>query len=234
MGEDQDAAGLRGLHEAQRRHRLAGAGRMLKPEALRRVGVLGLVGEHLLLVLVHPVERLLVALLGLLGVALGEWLELVLEVAELLLFVLLLVLVLLRDPGSLVVLILVREPNRLVLLGLDPVLVILPLLLPPSPSSRAAGRAERVGAPSAEPFPLPRIAAEASSSGEAAAAARPLPLPLPLERSASASSAVRVPESASTWWAESTVPSRSRGSWSESTLSRPNSSENSRRHAVEG
>src|SRR3954466_564051 len=36
------------------------------------------------------------------------------------------------------------------------------------------------------------------------------PLPLPL-RSASASSAVSVPDSASTWWAESTVPSTSVG-----------------------
>ena len=41
--EDQDAAGLRGLDEAERGHRLAGAGGVLEPEALGRVRVLGLV-----------------------------------------------------------------------------------------------------------------------------------------------------------------------------------------------
>ena len=78
----------------------------------------------------------------------------------------------------------------------------------------------------------PRIAAEASSSGEAAAAARLLPFAP--ERCASANKAVSVPERASTWWAESTVPSTSFGSSSERTRSRPSSSENSRRHAVDG
>ena len=43
-----------------------------------------------------------------------------------------------------------------------------------------------------------------------------------------------MPDRASTWWAESTVPSTSFGSSSESTRSRPSSSENSRRQAVEG
>ena len=41
MGEDQDAAGARGLDEAQRGDGLAGAGRVLEPEALGGVGVLG-------------------------------------------------------------------------------------------------------------------------------------------------------------------------------------------------
>ena len=61
----------------------------------------------------------------------------------------------------------------------------------------------------------------------------PLPCPLPL-RWASASSAVSVPDSASTWWAESTVPSTSCGSSSLSSRSRPSSSENVRRHSTEG
>ena len=76
------------------------------------------------------------------------------------------------------------------------------------------------------------MSAEASSSGEADAAARPLPFGA--ARCASASSAVSVPDRASTWWAESTVPSASFGSSSESSRSRPSSSENSRRQAVEG
>ena len=45
VGEDQDAAGARGLDEAERGDRLAGAGRVLEPEALGRVGVLGLLGQ---------------------------------------------------------------------------------------------------------------------------------------------------------------------------------------------
>src|SRR5581483_10778609 len=85
--EDQDAAGLRGLHEAERRDGLAGARGVLEPEALRRVGVLGLVGERLLLVLVDPVAGLLafgVLALVLVLVLAGERLELVLDVAQLL------------------------------------------------------------------------------------------------------------------------------------------------------
>ncbi len=57
--------------------------------------------------------------------------------------------------------------------------------------------------------------------------------PLPL-RWASASSAVSVPDSASTWWAESTVPSTRCGSSSESRRSSPSSSENCRRHSIDG
>ena len=68
-----------------------------------------------------------------------------------------------------------------------------------------------------------------------AAAALPLPLPLPLPlRWASASSAVSVPDSASTWWAERTVPSTRWGSSSESSRSSPSSSENFRRHSIDG
>ena len=76
------------------------------------------------------------------------------------------------------------------------------------------------------------MSAEASSSGDAEAPARPSPFGA--VRCASASSAVSVPDSASTWWAESTVPSASFGSSSESTRSSPSSRENLRRHAVEG
>ena len=46
--EDQHAAGARGLDEAERGDGLAGAGRVLEPEALGGVGVLGLLGELLL------------------------------------------------------------------------------------------------------------------------------------------------------------------------------------------
>ena len=53
-------------------------------------------------------------------------------------------------------------------------------------------------------------------------------------RCASASSAVSVPDSASTWWAESTVPSTSAGSSWESRRSSPSSSEQRRRQWVEG
>ena len=56
MGEDQHAAGARRLDEAERGDRLAGAGRVLEPEALGGVGILGLLGE-LLLVLRHPRRR---------------------------------------------------------------------------------------------------------------------------------------------------------------------------------
>ena len=63
VGEDQDAAGARGLHEAERRDGLAGPGGVLEPEAACRAGILchgvrrclllGLLGRV-------PVERLLV------------------------------------------------------------------------------------------------------------------------------------------------------------------------------
>src|ERR1700722_10711609 len=71
VGEDQNAAGLGGLHEAERSDRLAGAGGVLEPEALGRVGILGLIGD-VLLALVHPVLGLLLWLLFvLLGLRLG-------------------------------------------------------------------------------------------------------------------------------------------------------------------
>ena len=138
VGEDQDAAGARGLDEAERGDGLAGAGRVLEPEALGGVRVLGRLGE-------------------------------------------------------------LRPRRRLVATGLVPVLRLLVgsslvLVAPPrrgSPARRARRRLD----------------------GAVRRAAAPLPLPL---RCASASSAVSVPESASTWWAESTVPSTRRGSsWRE-------------------
>ena len=66
VGEDQDAAGARGLDEAERGDRLAGAGGVLEPEAPRGARVLLLrVGRGLLLGLLGgiPVERLLLDLL---------------------------------------------------------------------------------------------------------------------------------------------------------------------------
>src|SRR5215210_1246514 len=79
----------------------------------------------------------------------------------------------------------------------------------------------------------PGIAAEASTSGSSPPA--PLARPLPLAaRWDSANSAVSVPESASTWWAESTVPSTSAGSSCDSRRSRPSSSDQRRRHLVDG
>ena len=63
VGEDQDAAGARGLDEAERGDGLAGAGGVLEPEAARGAGVLVRgVGGGLLLGLLGriPVERLLV------------------------------------------------------------------------------------------------------------------------------------------------------------------------------
>ena len=49
VGEDQHAARARGLDEAERRDGLAGAGRVLEPEAPRRARVLGLLGKLLVL-----------------------------------------------------------------------------------------------------------------------------------------------------------------------------------------
>ena len=70
MREDQDAARLRALHEAERRYRLARARRVLEPEALCGVGVLRLLGENLLVVLFHPIARLLLVLVLVLVLAL--------------------------------------------------------------------------------------------------------------------------------------------------------------------
>ncbi len=74
VGEDQDAAGARGLHEAESGHGLARSGGVLEPEAAvgARVLALGLDGSLLLGLLGRvPIERLLVRrlLLGLLRLA---------------------------------------------------------------------------------------------------------------------------------------------------------------------
>ena len=91
----------------------------------------------------------------------------------------------------------------------------------PSSSSRSSsGRSSSPGRP-----------AGASSSGSSGRSSPLRPLPL---RCASASSAVSVPDSASTWWADSTVPSTSAGSSWESRRSSPSSSDQRRRQRVEG
>jgi hypothetical protein len=62
VGEDQDAAGARGVDEAQRRNRLSGAGRMLEPEAIVRARVLGPVqhvGVDVGVAIRAPVQRFL-------------------------------------------------------------------------------------------------------------------------------------------------------------------------------
>ena len=61
VGEDQDAAGARGLDEAHRGDGLAGAGRVLEPEALVGVGVVDALGD----VLVDLVGRLVLVGVGL-------------------------------------------------------------------------------------------------------------------------------------------------------------------------
>src|SRR5205807_7584771 len=65
VGEDQHAGRLRSLDETERGDRLAGACGVLEPEALGRVGVLGLLRQRLglLALLLDPVARLLVLLL---------------------------------------------------------------------------------------------------------------------------------------------------------------------------
>ena len=62
VGEDQDAAGARGLDEADRGDRLAGAGGVLEPEAAVGAGILGRVGDDVLVLGLGllPVLRLLV------------------------------------------------------------------------------------------------------------------------------------------------------------------------------
>jgi hypothetical protein len=60
VGEDEDATGARGLDEAHRGDGLAGPRRVLEPEALVGVGVLGAVGD----VLVEVVARVLLVGLG--------------------------------------------------------------------------------------------------------------------------------------------------------------------------
>ena len=60
MGEDQHPAGPRGLDEADRGDRLAGAGRVLEPEAARGAGILGSLRDRVLVRLLDEVLRLLV------------------------------------------------------------------------------------------------------------------------------------------------------------------------------
>ena len=74
-----------------------------------------------------------------------------------------------------------------------------------------------------------------SSSPECSSSEAALPLPLPLRLiSSSASSAISVPDRASTWCAERVVPSARCGSSSESSRSRPITSEKLRRHSTDG
>src|SRR5204862_5576345 len=64
VGQDQDAAGARGVDEAERGHRLAGAGRVLEPEAAGGIRVLGLLVD--LDVVVQLAARVAVPGVGLL------------------------------------------------------------------------------------------------------------------------------------------------------------------------
>jgi hypothetical protein len=76
VGEDQDAAGARRVDEADGGDRLAGAGRVLEPEAAVGARVLGSVLDDLLVVLgglLGPVLGLLVG--GELVVLLGDGLD---------------------------------------------------------------------------------------------------------------------------------------------------------------
>src|SRR3954454_24549533 len=94
-----------------------------------------------------------------------------------------------------------------------------------SSSSSRSTTASRSSSPSSE------TASSSSSTASTGAATGGGTSP---SRWASASSAVRVPDSASTWCGFSVVPSARRGSSSLSTLSRPSSSEYRRRQRVEG
>ena len=62
MGEDQDAAGPRRLDEANRRDSLPGPGGVLEPEAARGAGILGRLGNRVLVRFLFEVLRLLVGL----------------------------------------------------------------------------------------------------------------------------------------------------------------------------
>ena len=208
---------------------------MLEPEALGRVGVLGLLGEGLLvvIVLVDPIAGLLLGLalggsvLGLPGAILAQQL-----VGELLLVLVVLV-VLLVGGGALdrpeivvIVIVLVLVVVR-VRLGL--VLVVI--------SVRSPARRVRVLAVAHPSGCRGVVGTQDRGRGQQLRRGGGRPdaaVAVPAVRCASASSAVSVPDSASTWWAESTVPSASFGSSSESSRSSPSSSEKSRRHCVEG
>ena len=191
VGEDEDAAGARGLDEAHRGDGLAGAGGVLEPEALVGVGV---VGRALLDVLVDV--GLGVVLPDVLGLVV-----LVVLVVGLRLVVLVVVVVVLLGGGldlRLVVVVLV-----VVLVGVELGLVVVLVGL--------VRRSEAAGASGSG-------SSSTASTGSAAGGARPWPF------WTAASSAVRVPESASTWWGFSSAPSARRGSSSLSTRSSPSSS----------
>ena len=100
-------------------------------------------------------------------------------------------------------------------------------------SSASSAGSQSSGSSSASSSP----SSSTSPDGSSSEGTWPLPLPLPpLVRgtSSSAVSAISVPESASTWCADSTVPSTRCGSSSDSTRSRPRMSEKSRRHCTDG
>ena len=94
-------------------------------------------------------------------------------------------------------------------------------------SSASSAGSQSSGSSSSNSSPSISTSPEWSSSMEAP------PLPLRPIRS-SDSSAISVPDRASTWCAESVVPSARCGSSSASRRSRPSISENSRRHSTEG
>src|SRR3954466_4937694 len=96
---------------------------------------------------------------------------------------------------------------------------------PPPPAPPAGSQSSGSSSGSSSP--------SSSTSPEWSSSIPALPLPLRPIRS-SASSAIRVPDSASTWWADSVVPSARCGSSSASSRSSPSISENSRRHSTEG
>ena len=224
VGEDQHAAGLRGLDEAERRDRLARAGRVLEPEALGRVGVLGLLAERLLPSSSSTQSRGSSSDLGLARRALVLGSSSSASSSSVVLLVL--VLVLLVGRGAL------DRAELVVLLVLVVLVLVLLVLVGSSLASSCLGVAPRRRAVGRDVL----VGAEDVRGGEQlgrrrGGARRWRRVPL---RCASASSAVSVPESASTWCAESTVPSASLGSSSESSRSSPSSSENSRRQAVEG
>ena len=219
VGEDQHAARARRLDEAERGDRLARSGGVLEPEALRRVRVLGAVRERLVfgLLFLFPVARLLLVgfvlelLLGARprartrGLLLGDLLELRFELVLLLLGLLLVLLVF--------VLVLLVQLAR----TRTPALAV------------ARQRSQLCALVRGRCVELERRGDDQLGRAQLGGAAVAVG-----GRCASASSATSVPESASTWCEESIVPSASLGSSSESSRSRPSSSENWRRHAVDG
>ena len=172
VGEDQDAAGARGLDEAERGDGLAGAGGVLEPEALGGVGVLGLLVE--LDVLVELGSSCQSCGSSSSGSSLGSSSSS-------------------SSSSSVVELVVV-------------LVVVLVDRRPVSRRRRVGGRAPRRPRATTPLAPLPLSRCRCAG-------------PRPAARSA-------CPDSASTWWAESTVPSARCGSSSDSSRSSPSSSEN--------